>query len=225
MRMTFQYRLLPSKSQRTNLAQTLELCRWVYNETLATRKNAWEQEQKIISHYDTIKMLPGWKQSKPELKQAHSQVLQEVCTRVDMAFQIVQARWPKHLPTVLSKTEVERVLRQMSGETLFMAQLLYGCDLRLTECLRLRVKDVDFEQHQIMVRDPKGMHDRTTMLPNKTFLMKYYFVQLLAALPRPPRADQLQSLKLISGRNALQRKVFRSSPWDHLQWWLHALAV
>jgi putative transposase len=59
MRMTFQYRLLPSKSQRTNLAQTLELCRWVYNETLATRKNAWEQEQKIISHYDTIKMLPG----------------------------------------------------------------------------------------------------------------------------------------------------------------------
>jgi putative transposase len=85
--MTFQYRLLPSKSQRTNLAQTLELCRWVYNETLATRKNAWEQEQKIISHYDTIKMLPGWKQSKPELKQPHSQVLQEVCSRVDLAFQ------------------------------------------------------------------------------------------------------------------------------------------
>ena len=84
---------------------------------------------------------------------------------LDLTFQSVQARRPKHLPTVLSKTEVERVLRQMSGETLLMAQLLYGCGLRLMECLRLRVKDVDFEQHQIIVRDPKGMHDRTTMLP------------------------------------------------------------
>ena len=84
---------------------------------------------------------------------------------LDLTFQSVQARRPKHLPTVLSKTEVERVLRQMSGETLLMAQLLYGCGLRLMEWLRLRVKDVDFEQHQIVVRDPKGMHDRTTMLP------------------------------------------------------------
>jgi integron integrase len=84
---------------------------------------------------------------------------------LDLTFQSVQARRPKHLPTVLSKAEVERVLRQMSGETLLMAQLLYGCGLRLMECLRLRVKDVDFEQHQIIVRDPKGMHDRTTMLP------------------------------------------------------------
>jgi len=46
-----------------------------------------------------------------------------------------------------------------------MTQLLYSSGLRLMECLRLRVKDVDFEQHQILVRDPKGMHDRTTMLP------------------------------------------------------------
>jgi putative transposase len=52
---------------------------------LAVRKNAWEQEQKSISHYDTIKMLPGWKQDKPELKNVYSQVLQEVCSRVDLA--------------------------------------------------------------------------------------------------------------------------------------------
>ena len=58
----------------------------MYNETLATRKNAWEQEQKSISHYDTIKMLPRWKQSKPELRSVYSQILQEVCTRVDLAF-------------------------------------------------------------------------------------------------------------------------------------------
>lgn len=63
---------------------------------------------------------------------------------LDLTFQPVQAGRPKHLPTVLSKTEVERVLRQMSGETLLMTQLLYGSGLRL------RVKDLDFEQHQIL---------------------------------------------------------------------------
>ncbi|GEM_PF-2160747 len=50
----------------------------------------------------------------------------------------------------------------MSGETLMMAQLLYGCGLRLMASLRLRVRDVDFNQHQIMARDPRGMHDSTT---------------------------------------------------------------
>jgi integrase len=83
---------------------------------------------------------------------------------LDLIFQSVQTRRPKHLQTVLSKTDDERVLRQMSGETLLMTQLLYDCGLRLMECLRLRVKDVDFEQHQIKVRDQKGMHDRTPML-------------------------------------------------------------
>ena len=49
---TFKYRLKPSKSQRTQLTRTLELCRWVFNETLATRKNSWEQEKKTLSRYD-----------------------------------------------------------------------------------------------------------------------------------------------------------------------------
>ena len=83
---TYKFRLNPTHHQRTLLNNTLELCRWVYNETLATRKNAWEQEQKSVSCYDTIKMLPGWKKEKPELSQVYSQVLQEVCKRVDLAF-------------------------------------------------------------------------------------------------------------------------------------------
>lgn len=86
MKKTYQYRLYPTEHQRTLLYKTLELCRWVYNETLATRKNAWEQEQKSISCYDTFKMLPGWKEQKPELNQVYAQVLQEVCIRVDLAF-------------------------------------------------------------------------------------------------------------------------------------------
>jgi putative transposase len=83
---TFKYRLQPSKSQRTKLLQTLELCRWTYNETLAARKNAWEQEKKTLSLYDTNKLLILWKAEHPELKGVYSQVLQNVQARVDLGF-------------------------------------------------------------------------------------------------------------------------------------------
>ena len=65
----------------------MELCRWVYNETLALRKNAWETEQKRISYYDSKKKIPIWKKDKPELKTVHSHTLQDVTMRVDLAFQ------------------------------------------------------------------------------------------------------------------------------------------
>ncbi len=83
---TFKYRLKPSRSQRTQLDRTLELCRWVFNETLATRKNTWEQEKKTLSLYDTNKLLTIWKRDHPELVRVHSQVLQNVQERVDLAF-------------------------------------------------------------------------------------------------------------------------------------------
>lgn len=77
----------------------------------------------------------------------------------------VRAKRPAKLPVVLTKTEVRQVMGQLSGVHRLMAQLLYGSGLRLMECLRLRVKDVDFAQTQIVVRDGKGMKDRVTMLP------------------------------------------------------------
>jgi integron integrase len=80
---------------------------------------------------------------------------------------IVYAKQPKHLPVVLTKAEVQAVLRHVSNEYQTMARLLYGSGLRLMECVRLRVKDVDFAQHQIVVRDGKGMKDRVTMLPDQ----------------------------------------------------------
>jgi integron integrase len=77
----------------------------------------------------------------------------------------VRAQRPKRLPTVLSKDETLRVIGCMLGRTQLMAKLLYGSGLRLAECVRLRVKDLDFSQRQILVRDGKGMQDRATMLP------------------------------------------------------------
>ena len=82
----FRYRLKPTKAQVTKLNEQLEICRWVYNETLALRKNSFEQEGKSISYFASKKMLPIWKESKPELRSVHSQVLQDVVLRVNLAF-------------------------------------------------------------------------------------------------------------------------------------------
>ena len=71
-------RLFPTSAQRTSLEKVLELCRWVYNDTLAARKNAYEQEGKSLGLYDTNKLLTQWKTDKPVLKAVHSQVLQNV---------------------------------------------------------------------------------------------------------------------------------------------------
>jgi len=87
---------------------------------------------------------------------------QELEGRIDA----IRAKKPQRLPTVMTKEECLRVIANMSGSHQLMAQLLYGCGLRLMECLRLRVKDVDFAQGQIIVRNGKGMKDRVTMLPN-----------------------------------------------------------
>jgi integron integrase len=77
----------------------------------------------------------------------------------------MRAKKPKRLPSVLTKEEIHRVLGHLSGTHLLMAKLLYGSGLRLMECLRLRVKDLDSAQRQILVRDGKGEKDRVTMLP------------------------------------------------------------
>ena len=71
----------------------------------------------------------------------------------------------KRVPTVLSKDETRAVIANLTGDYKLMAQLLYGSGLRLMECLRLRVKDLDFDNHQVIVRDGKGGDDRLTMLP------------------------------------------------------------
>jgi integron integrase len=82
------------------------------------------------------------------------------------AVDAVRARKPKRLPTVLTRSEALRVINAMTGTPQLMAKLLYGSGLRLLECVRLRVKDIDFEQYAITVRDGKGEKDRVTMLPD-----------------------------------------------------------
>jgi len=87
MRLTYRYRIFPTKAQRAALETTLDACRWVYNNALAVRKEAWSERQESVSKYDTINMIPEWKKRHDWLRQAYAQVLQESCRRVDLAFQ------------------------------------------------------------------------------------------------------------------------------------------
>ena len=73
---------------------------------------------------------------------------------------------PKRVPTVLSREEAKKVIAKMDGIYKMMAQLMYGSGLRLMEVMRLRVKDLDFANRQITVRDGKGENDRVTMFPD-----------------------------------------------------------
>ena len=80
--------------------------------------------------------------------------------------EILRPGRPERLPTVLSHQEAMAVIGKMKGTPKLIVQLLYGSGLRVTECLRLRVKDLDFANHQVIVRDGKGENDRATVLPD-----------------------------------------------------------
>lgn len=83
---------------------------------------------------------------------------------------VTRARRPAKLPVVLTESEVQALLSHLEGMHSLIARMLYGGGLRLMECLRLRVQDVDFEYRKVIVRDGKGSKDRTTVLPDSIVL-------------------------------------------------------
>ena len=84
----------------------------------------------------------------------------------DERINAIRAKKPKRIPIVLTKEEAHKVISLLSGTNQLMAMILYGTGLRLIECVRLRVQDIDFGQKNIIVRQGKGMKDRVTILPN-----------------------------------------------------------
>ena len=92
----------------------------------------------------------------------YRQVLGRELTGLD---QVVRAKLPVRVPLVLNRDEVADVLSRLRGEAWLMASLIYGSGLRLLECARLRIKDLDLERQELTVRDGKGGKDRVTVLP------------------------------------------------------------
>ncbi|MCD6334047.1 MAG: integron integrase [Candidatus Latescibacteria bacterium] len=130
--------------------------------------------------------------------------------------EVIRARKPNRLPVVMTRDEVKTVLGRLTGDKWLMASLLYGSGLRLMECLRLRVQDIDFSRNEITVRDGKGAKDRVTMLPQSL---------------KNPLQDHLRRVKAIHGQdlnegwgrvqmpNALDRK-YPNAPTDWRWQWV-----
>jgi integron integrase len=119
--------------------------------------------------------------------------------------QIVRAKRPARLPVVLTRDEVKRVIPLLDGTPRLMALLLYGSGLRLMECLRLRVKDIDLEARQIIVRGGKGQKDRVTMIPAVA-------IEPLAAQLAAVREQHAKDLARGAGWVQLPDAIARKSP-------------
>jgi integron integrase len=132
--------------------------------------------------------------------------------------QVERAKRPAKLPVVLSRDEVRRLLGELSGTARLMASLLYGSGLRLMECVRLRVKDIDFAYAQVTVRDAKGGKDRVTMLP----------VELVNSLQKhlaKTGAQHEQDLEDGYGSVHLPFALERKFPGAHREWiWQYVFA-
>ncbi len=129
---------------------------------------------------------------------------------------IAPAKRPKRLPVVLARAEVRAVLAEMDGTRWLMASLLYGSGLRLMECLRLRVKDVEFGAGRLVVRDGKGQTDRVTVLPRRLRDPLARQIQAVGAIHRDDLAEGFGRVHL---PHALARKypeADRSTTWQYV---------
>jgi integron integrase len=129
---------------------------------------------------------------------------------------IERARRPARLPVVFTQNEVNSILVRMEGIHHLMASLLYGSGLRLTECLSLRVKDIDFGYRQINVRDGKGFKDRQTMLPLSLIEALQLQLQFAKKLHQKDLSEGLGEVFL---PNALEKKYLnlnREWSWQYL---------
>jgi len=124
---------------------------------------------------------------------------------------VIRARKPKRLPVVMTRDEVRAVLDRLTGDKQLMASLMYGAGLRLMECLRLRVKDIDFSRNEITIRDGKGGKDRISMLPEslKQDLQKHL---------RETRTTHEKDLEEGWGRACLPDALDRKDPNAPIEW-------
>ena len=117
--------------------------------------------------------------------------------------EVVRAKRPQRLPAVLTPDEVARLLACLEGTQALMARLFYGTGMRLMECLRLRVKDVDLSRREITIREGKGNKDRMTMVPVALIPALEQHLEQVRDLWRRDRAADLPGVQL---PNALERK-------------------
>jgi integron integrase len=129
---------------------------------------------------------------------------------------VIRARKPKRLPVVMTREEVKAILANLTGDKWLMASLMYGAGLRLMECLRLRVQDIDFACSEIHVLDGKGAKDRITMLPESLKAALKDHLKRVKAIHERDVADGWGRVQMPS---ALDRK-YPNAPKDWRWQWV-----
>jgi integron integrase len=130
--------------------------------------------------------------------------------------EVIRARKPERLPVVMTREEAKAVLANLTGDKRLMASRMYGAGLRLMECLRLRVQDIDFSRNEILVRDGKGAKDRITMLPESPkALLQEHLTRVKAIHER----DLAAGLGRVLMPDALDRK-YPNAPKDWRWQWV-----
>lgn len=128
----------------------------------------------------------------------------------------LRAKKGKKLPVVMSPREVQQVIQHMHGTTQLMVQLLYGCGLRLNECTRLRIKDLDFDQGLIVIREGKGNKDRITMLPEQLIEPLQQHMKAVQQLHAIDLADGLGSVYLPFSLKKKYPNADKEWKWQYL---------
>lgn len=129
--------------------------------------------------------------------------------------EVIRARKPKRLPVVLTRDEVKSVLKHLTGDKWLMASLMYGAGLRLMECLRLRVQDLDFFRNEIFIRDGKGAKDRITMMPES---IRVPLQEHLKYVKKIHEKDLTEGWGRVQMPGALERKFPNASKQWRWQW-------
>ncbi|MEN8141111.1 MAG: integron integrase [Thermodesulfobacteriota bacterium] len=190
-------------------------CQWIlryiyfYGKKRHPKEMGSREVEKYLSHLASHEKVAAstQRQSLNALVFLYRDVLQ---APLDKSIAPVRSKRKRRPPTVLSEDEVQRVLKEMKGTHLLMARLIYGAGLRLMECVRLRIQDVDFGQGQIFVRGGKGGRDRTTFLPKMVRDALHEHIERVKALHR---GDLQEGFGEVYIPDALARK-FAKAAWE-----------
>ena len=183
MRKAFKFRIWPTSRQETLLNHQLEECRWLYNHTLAMRKDAWEQDKCHVSYYETKRQIPILKAERPSLKEVHSQVLQNVTERVERAFQAYFRR--------VKAGEQEVGYPRFKGfgryDSLTFTQVPTGCQMLGDRLSVTNVGHIKIKLHRPIVGTPK------TATLTRSSTGKWYVCFSVEVEPRrlPPNSNQV----------------------------------
>jgi len=133
--------------------------------------------------------------------------------KIDDISEAVRAKGNRRLPVVLTKQEIGRLFDKLSGVNLLMAEIIYGCGLRLQECLQLRVKDIDFERNAVTIRIGKGDKDRETVLPESLKDVLASHLQKVRKIFDKDRADDLPGVQLPYAFERKSPNAGKEWPW------------